>query len=76
MDAMIERASANCTDRARERWLLRMRDPAYQPPRVTKEQPMKEPGSQKLILGHWVEVKPDDDDAVKNGAGPIATSGG
>jgi hypothetical protein len=25
----------------------------------------KEPGSKKLVHGEWVEVKPDDEDAVR-----------
>lgn len=58
-------ASANCTNEARRRWLARMRDPDYQPPRFKQEQPKKEPGSKKLVCGEWVTVKEGDDDARK-----------
>jgi hypothetical protein len=56
----MARASANCTSEARARWLRRMHDPDYQPPRYTQEQPKKAPGSLELVLGKWVEVKDDD----------------
>jgi hypothetical protein len=54
----VARTSANITDRARERWLLRKRDsnielPKYEPKRE------KKPGSLELILGKWVEVRDD-----------------
>jgi hypothetical protein len=42
-----------------------MRDPHYQPPRYEQQQPKKEPGSLKLVHGEWIEVMPDDEDAVK-----------
>lgn len=49
------RARADCTSKAREAWLLRMRNPDYQPPRV--ERKVKAPGSKELVLGEWVEVR-------------------
>jgi hypothetical protein len=61
---MMARASADITNKARENWLLRKRDPDYRPPRVTKEQPKKAPGSKKLVHGEWIEVQPDDEDAA------------
>lgn len=74
----MARASADITSRARENWLLRKADPSYCPPRVTQEQPKKEPGSKKLIHGEWIEVKAEDDDAVRaprKGPRPVAPGG-
>jgi hypothetical protein len=76
---MMARADADITSKARDAWLLRMRDPDYKPPRVTKEQPKKVPGSKKLVHGEWVEVKPDDPDAAplqkKKGPRPVGPGG-
>jgi hypothetical protein len=76
---MMARASADITSKARENWLLRKRDPDYRPPRVTKEQPKKAPGSKKLVHGEWIEVQPDDEDAApieKKRAPPSRSRGG
>jgi hypothetical protein len=75
----MARASADITSRAREAWLLRMRHPDYEPPRVTKEQPKKAPGSKKLVLGEWVTVNADDEDAAppgRKGPRPVGPRGG
>jgi hypothetical protein len=74
----MARASADITSKAREAWLLRMSDPNYVPPRVTKEQPKKAPGSKKLVHGEWVEVKPGDEDAApvrRKGPRPVGPGG-
>lgn len=47
-------ASANCTNEARRRWLLRMKDPHYRPPRF--EPVKKVPGSKVLEFGEWVKI--------------------
>jgi hypothetical protein len=74
----MARASADITSKAREAWLLRMRAPTDEPRRFTKEQPKKAPGSKKLVLGEWVTVQPDDDDASKprrKGPRPVGSGG-
>lgn len=53
----MTRASANCTREARERWLLRTKDPNLEQVRF---QPVpKAPGSKVLQFGEWVEVEPE-----------------
>jgi hypothetical protein len=58
-------ARANSTSEARTRWLLRKKDPDYQPPRVElkREKPI---GSMRLVHGQWVEVLEGDPDAAVN----------
>lgn len=48
------RASTNITDKARERWLFKVRNPSYVSARVQRVK--KEPGSLELSLGKWVEI--------------------
>lgn len=68
---MIARADANCTDRARERWLLRTSG-SYDPPRVQRM--VKKAGSRELIRGEWFTIG-DDGKPIKNGPCPVDPGG-
>jgi hypothetical protein len=61
MEDSVTAASASKTsDRSRSK---ATRDPLIEPP-AKFERTLKVPGSKKLVLGEWVEVLPDDEDAA------------
>ena len=60
-------ASATCTPSRTRSYtdvVRPTRDPSLKPPARFERVP-KQPGSKKLVHGEWVDVKPDDEDAVK-----------
>jgi hypothetical protein len=62
MEDSVTAASASRTSDKTSSNRRATRDPSIEPPPRFERIP-KEPGSKKLILGEWVEVKPDDEDA-------------
>jgi hypothetical protein len=52
----MTRACANSTSEAKARWLNRIRDPYYSPPRYEPKL-KKEPGSLSLVCGEWIEER-------------------
>lgn len=71
---MMASASANNTS-DKTGAIRPTRDPSITPPQRF-QRVLKEPGSKKLVLGRWVLVEPDDEDAKEKGPVQSVRGGG